>query len=110
MEEHGYLAVNSEKTIFMKRKGEEWIMHGLFVDDMIHAATSDKLRDQFIREYKANFNITLEDVLSSFLRMEIDLAIYLDTYVRETLDEYKAEVSKFFKPKKVPMQQGVMLD
>ena len=50
MEEHGYLAVNSEKNIFMKHAGEEWIMHGLFVDDMIHASTSDDLRDQFIRE------------------------------------------------------------
>ncbi len=45
MEEHGYLAVNSEKTIFMKREGEEWIMHGLFVDDMIHAAANDELWD-----------------------------------------------------------------
>ena len=42
MEEHGHLAVNSEntateKTIFMRHAGEEWIMNGLFVDDMIHA-------------------------------------------------------------------------
>ena len=30
MEEHGHLAVNSKKTIFMKREGEEWIiMHGV---------------------------------------------------------------------------------
>ena len=45
MEEHGYLAVNREKTIFMRREGEEWKMHGLFVDDMIHAATNDELHD-----------------------------------------------------------------
>jgi hypothetical protein len=115
MEDHGHLAINSEKTIFMKREGEEWIMHGLFVDDMIHAATNDNLRDQFIREYKADFDITLEDVMTSFLGMEIehnkkDIAIHLDTYVRETLDEYKMAVSKFLKPKKVPMQPGVMLE
>ena len=36
MEDHGYLAVNSEKIIFMKRAGEDWILHGLYVDDMIH--------------------------------------------------------------------------
>ena len=67
MEDHGYLAIYSEKTIFMKREGEEWIMHGLFVDDMIYAATNDNLLDQFIREYKADFDITLEDVMTSFL-------------------------------------------
>ena len=66
MEEHGYIAVNSEKTIFMKHAGEEWIMHGLFVDDTIHASMSDELRDQFICEYQADFDITLEDIMSSF--------------------------------------------
>ena len=65
-------------------------MHGLFVDDIIHAATSDELRDQFISEYREDFDITLEDVMSSFLGMEIELnkenlAIHLDTYIQETL-------------------------
>ena len=65
-------------------------MHGLFVDDMIHASTSDNLRDQFIREYQADFDITLEDVMSSFLGMEIEhnkknLTIHLDTCIQETL-------------------------
>ena len=60
MENH-YLAVNSEKIIFMKRAGEDWIMHGLYVDDMIHAATSEELKQDFIREYTSNFDITLEE-------------------------------------------------
>ena len=47
-------------------------MHGLFVVYMIHASTSDDLRDQFIREYQADFDITLEDVMSSLLGMEIE--------------------------------------
>jgi hypothetical protein len=36
IERNGYAAVNSEKTIFMKRSGSEYIVHGLFVDDMMH--------------------------------------------------------------------------
>ena len=103
--------VNSEKTIFMKREGEEWIMHGLFVDDMIHAATNDYLRDQVIRECKADFNITFEDVVTTFLRMEIelnkkDIAIHHYTHVRETLDGYKMAVSKFLKSKKGTFAAG----
>ena len=75
-------------------------MHGLFVDAMLHASTSDDLRDQFIREYQADFDITLEDVMSSFLGMEIEhdkknLAIRLDAYIRVTLPEYKATFTKF---------------
>jgi hypothetical protein len=106
MEEHGYIAVNSEKTIFMKHEGEEWIMHWLFVDDMIHVSTSYNLCDKFIREYQADVDITLGDVMSSFLGMEIehnkwDLTIRLDMYIQETLAYYKAAVTKFLKQKQV---------
>jgi hypothetical protein len=34
MEENGYPAVKSEKTIFMKRTGDDFIIHGLLVDDI----------------------------------------------------------------------------
>ena len=72
-----------------------WTRH----DDMIHTATSDELRDQFISEYREDFNITLEDAMSTFLGMEIEhnkenIAIHLDTYIQETLAEYKAAVTK----------------
>ena len=67
---------------------------------MIHSSTSDDLRDQFIREYQADFDITQENVSSTFLGMEIEhnkrnLTIHLDTYIRETLAEYKTTVTKF---------------
>jgi hypothetical protein len=45
MEANGYLAVNSEKTIFMNRKGKHFIIHGLFVDDMMHIAANNKLKN-----------------------------------------------------------------
>ena len=41
MEKNGYEAMNSEKTVFMKHKGAEYIIHGLFVDDMMHIYSSD---------------------------------------------------------------------
>jgi hypothetical protein len=41
IEDHGYAAVNSHKTIFMKHENGDWIMHGLFVDDMVYASTSE---------------------------------------------------------------------
>jgi hypothetical protein len=36
MENNGYIAANNEKTIFMKRVGDDFIIHGLFVDDTMH--------------------------------------------------------------------------
>jgi hypothetical protein len=115
MEEHGYITVNSEKNIFMKHEVEEWIMHGLFMHDMIHASTSDNLSDKFLSEYQEDFNIILKDVMSSLLGMKIehnkrDLTIHLDTYIQETLAEYKAAATKFLKPKQMPMRPRIMLE
>ncbi len=82
-----YEAVNSEKTIFMKHENGEWIMHGLFVDDMVHASTSEKFKLDFIAEYKGGFEITCEDLMTSFLGMEVEqdktrssIRLHLDNY------------------------------
>ena len=53
--------------------------------------------------------------MSTFLGMEVEhnkenIAIHLDTCIQETLAEYKAAVTKFLKPKQVPMQPGIMLE
>jgi hypothetical protein len=61
MENNGYQAMNSEKTIFMKHKGAEYIIHGLFVDDMIHIYSCDAMKDGFIALYKKAFEITGQD-------------------------------------------------
>ena len=42
--ENEYPAVNSEKTIFMKCQGDDFIIHSLFVDDMMHIPTCDALK------------------------------------------------------------------
>ena len=106
-----HLPVNSEKTIFTKRAGEDWITHRLYVDDR----TSEKLKLEFIREYNQDFNITLEENLTSFLGMKIKqgpegINIQFDIYIRETIEEYQKYVKTALKQKKVPMQPGVMLD
>ena len=53
--------------------------------------------------------------MSSLLGMDIEhnkknLTIHLDTYIQETLAEYKATVTKFLKPKQVQMQPGITLE
>ncbi len=90
-------------------------MHGIFVDGMIHASTSQELKRKFIKEYKRDFKITCKDIMTSFLGMEVEqdeksIKLHLDTYVQEILDEYKSTIKKFLKPKQVPMQPGVILE
>ena len=49
MEDNDYREVNSEETIFMKRDGKEFIMHGIFIDGMKHVPTAKYLLDEFLR-------------------------------------------------------------
>ncbi len=42
----------------MKREGKHFIIHGLFVDDMMHIATNNKLKNEFMKKYSRDFNIT----------------------------------------------------
>ena len=86
MEKNGYPAVNSEKTIFMKREGTDFIMHGLFVDDMMHVPTCDRLRDEFLRLYQKDFEITGGGLMETFLGMEVEqpgkvIRLHLDKYI-----------------------------
>ena len=52
--------------------------------------------------------------MTSFLGLEIEqgpqgIDLHLDTYIQEAIDEY-AYFKKPLKPKKVPMQPGVVLE
>jgi hypothetical protein len=114
MERNEYHAVNSEKTIFMKRSGDDFIIHGLFVDDMMHVTTSDALLDEFMKKYTADFNVTGGGLMETFLGLEIiqtkhHIKLHLDHYVRDLLREYKTYIQMILRPKKVPISPGVIL-
>ena len=58
MEDSEYSAVNRKKIIFMNRDGKDFIMHGIFVDDMKHVPTAKYLLDEFLEKYSRDFEIT----------------------------------------------------
>ncbi len=58
---NGYLAVNSEKTIFKKTKGSDYVIHGLLIYDMMHISiisSCDELKKEFMNKYSRDFDIT----------------------------------------------------
>jgi uncharacterized glyoxalase superfamily protein PhnB len=90
MESHGYPAINSEKTMFMKWDGDDFILHGLFVDDMSTVPTSDHLKEEFMALYSADFDVTGGDLMQSFLGLEVEqldgcIKLHLDTYIQELI-------------------------
>jgi hypothetical protein len=117
MEKNGYPAVNNEKTIFMKRKGNDVIIHGLFVGDMMHVPTCDALKQEFMENYTKDFQITGGGLMETFLGMQVEqskgkIRLHLDklNYIRETLDEHKEFSAKSLRLKKVPIQPGLILE
>jgi hypothetical protein len=44
-------AVYNEKTMFMKWEGSDHKMRGLFVNDMMHPSTSEKMMAKFLKLY-----------------------------------------------------------
>ncbi len=62
---------------------------------MVHASTSEKLKQDFITEYKGDFQITCDNLMTSFLGMEVEqdknsIRLHLENYIQDTLSEYKA--------------------
>jgi hypothetical protein len=55
----------------MKHENGDRIMHRLFVDEIVHTSTSEKLKLDSIAEYKGDFEITCEDLMTSFLGIEV---------------------------------------
>jgi hypothetical protein len=62
-----YQLVNSEKMIYMKRQGTDFIFHGLFVDDMMHVSTSEALLAEFMAKTTTDFIVTGGGVMVTFL-------------------------------------------
>jgi hypothetical protein len=58
MEEHEYVPVNNEKAMFMKWDGNDFIIHGVYVDDFKTIPTTKKLKDEFKRLYSTDFDYT----------------------------------------------------
>jgi hypothetical protein len=115
MEKNGYPEVNSEKTIFMKRQGDDFIIHSMFVDDMIHIPTCDALKQDFMEIYTKGFKITGGCLMETYLSMQVErlpgrIRLHLNNYIRETLVACKVFQTKFHLLKLVQIQSGLMLD
>jgi hypothetical protein len=91
MEKNRYLKVNSEKTIFMCRVGNDFKLHCLFVDDMKHVSTCSKLKLEFMSKYQGFQDLWallgVFSLMKLFLGMQVEqgdkkIKLHLDRYVQ----------------------------
>jgi hypothetical protein len=114
MERNRYPVVNSEKAIFLKRSGSEYIIHGLLVDDMMHIYSCDARKDEFMKLYSKDFDITGGNLMRTVLGMQVEQAarsikIHLDHYIKNVVAKYAEYIRKAVRPKKAPNSQNVVL-
>ncbi len=83
----------------MRHKGADFIIHLLFVDDIIHVPTCDKLHDKSLELYKKDFEITGEGLMETFLGiiMAVEqpgkvIRLDLDSYIHDVPTEYKGYI------------------
>jgi hypothetical protein len=101
MEKNGYPAVNSEKTIFMKCQGDDFIIHCLFVDDMMYIPTYDARKQEFMEKYTKDFDITGGSLMETYLDMQLEqspgkIRLHLNNYIRETLENVRRSRRNLF--------------
>jgi hypothetical protein len=62
------------RQYFMKRSRSEYIIHGLFVDDMMPIYCCDAIKDEFMQLYSKDFEITGARQMKTFLGMQVKQA------------------------------------
>ena len=114
MIENDYLPVNEEKTIFRKQEGSDYIIHGLYVDDIKSVPSCPRLMKEFDEKYALEFESTESTLVETYLGLQMEqlpgrIDLHLDNYVQELLSDYKQWIKKPLGLRRIPMQPGIVL-
>jgi hypothetical protein len=63
-------------TIFMKCSGSEYIIHCLFVDDLMHIYSWDAIKEEFMQLSSKDFESTGGRQMKTFLGMQVEQTLY----------------------------------
>ncbi len=72
----------------MKRQGDDFIIHGLFLDDDL----KQDFMEKYTKESGKDFDITGGGLMKTYLGMQVEqsrgkIRLHLNKYIRETLNE-----------------------
>ncbi|CAB0020139.1 unnamed protein product [Nesidiocoris tenuis] len=100
----GFKASDADPCLFIRQNGTEKVLIALYVDDGLIAASSTKLKDEFLEEMRREFKITTK-AASYFLGVEIvqedgKITVNQAAYVRNILQKFGMENCK---PVSTPM-------
>jgi len=67
----GYKCGTSEKTLFIKKNGEDIILVQVYVDDIIFGSTNESLCETFVKVMKIKFEMSMMGELNYFLGLQV---------------------------------------
>jgi hypothetical protein len=82
-------------------RGKDFILHCLFVDDMMHTSTNARLKEEFMKKYPKDFNITGGDLIKTSWVCRLSRETRRSSYI--SIDYITMSLC----PKRVPMNPGV---
>ncbi|XP_038989467.1 uncharacterized protein LOC120113034, partial [Phoenix dactylifera] len=103
---------NVDKTLFIKRKGNDLLLVQIYVDDIIFGATNDSLCQEFAKLMQGEFEMSMMGELNFFLGLQIKqseegIFISQSKYVKEMLEKFKMKDAKEIS---TPMGSSCKLD
>ncbi len=103
---------NVDKTLFIKRKGNDLLLVQIYVDDIIFGATNDSLCQEFAKLMQGEFEMSMMGELNFFLGLQIKqseegIFISQSKYIKEMLEKFKMKDAKEIS---TPMGSSCKLD
>jgi len=110
--EHNFRRGQIDKILFIKNKGEDFIIIQVYVDDIIFGATNDSLCKEFSNLMSEEFEMSMVSELTFFLGLQMKqlndgIVVSQSKYVNELLKKFKMHEAKH---SSTPMAISTKLD
>ena len=67
----GFTPANDAETVWVKRVGKAVLIHGMFVDDILHCTNDKTLYHEFRKAFEKEFKIKSQDHVNLFLGIQV---------------------------------------
>src|SRR5271154_7578075 len=111
LQQQGFKKGNADSTLYIKVEQDSMTIVEVYVDDIIFGSDDDRMSQQFSKDMKKEFEMSLLGELNYFLGLQIHqkengIFISQSKYIKEMLKKFKLEDCK---PVSTPMITGCKL-
>jgi hypothetical protein len=99
----GYVRGQVDSTLFIKKRGRDYLLVQVYVDDIIFGSTDEELCREFEQVMKDRFEMSAMGEMSFFLGLQVDqkedgVFIHQEKYVKDIFSRFSIGGSSFATP------------